>query len=510
MVRVLITLWSLIGILRILIRHGVTPPPELVEDIPFVVWLMKHLAARRGSGRRGQRLAKALVDLGPSYVKLGQSLATRADVVGEEIAADLSSLQDRVPAFPFEDVTAVIEDAFGAPVDSLYRSFDAIPIAAASISQVHFAVTPEGREVAVKVLRPGVEERFAKDLRLFRHLAYLAERYLPQLRRLKPVAVVEVFAESVALEMDFRMEAAAAAELRENFADDPRFHVPLVDWRRTSRRVMTQERVRGTRIDRTEELKRQGQDLDGLLLAASEIFFLQVFRDGFFHADMHPGNMFVAEDGTLVPVDFGIMGRLDPPTRYYLADMMIGFLTGDYAAVADVHFKAGYVPAHKDRATFQQACRSIGEPIIDLELHEISIARLLAQLFEVTETFEMETQPQLLLLQKTMLVAEGVGRTLNPHVNMWELTRPLVEEWVVENRGPEARLGHAARDAVDLVAKLPDLAVRMEAAAEALADPRGVRLHPDTVTGLAQKLRSTRGSVIAWIAVLLAMAALLS
>ncbi|MCR9256637.1 MAG: 2-polyprenylphenol 6-hydroxylase [Alphaproteobacteria bacterium] len=509
MVRILITLWGLFGILRILIRHGVTPPPELVEDIPAVVWLMKNLAAHRGSGRRGQRLAKALVDLGPSYVKLGQSLATRADVVGEEIAADLSALQDRVPAFAFADVTSAIEDEFNRPLGDLFASFEKVPVAAASISQVHFAVTPDGREVAVKVLRPGVEERFAKDLRLFRHLAYLAERYLTQLRRLKPVAVVEVFADSVALEMDLRMEAAAASELSRNFADDPRFRVPSVDWRRTSRRVMTQERVRGTRIDRTDVLKRKGHDLDTLLLWASEIFFLQVFRDGFFHADMHPGNMFVDDDGTLVPVDFGIMGRLDPPTRYYLADMMIGFLSGNYEMVADVHFRAGYIAADQDRATFQQACRSIGEPLIDLELNEISIARLLAQLFEVTETFEMETQPQLLLLQKTMLVAEGVGRALNPRVNMWELARPLIEDWVLENRGPEARLGHAARDAVDLIGRLPDLASRIDKAAEALSDPKGVRLHPETVGGIVNRLRSNRGSLIAWIAVLLAILALM-
>lgn len=510
MIRVLLTFWGLFGILRVLIRHGVTPPPELIEDLPVLVSLMKGLAAKRGSGRRGERLAKALVDLGPSYVKLGQSLATRADIVGEEIAADLSKLQDNVPAFPFDAVKSQIEKELGRPLTEVFTSFDQKPVAAASIAQVHFAKTPEGEEVAVKVLRPDVEERFAKDLSLFRHLAYLAERALPMMRRLKPIAVVEVFAKSVALEMDLRMEAAAASELRQNFKEDSRFRVPSIDWSRTSRRVMTQEKILGTRIDRVTDLQRKGHDLDALLQCASEIFFLQVFRDGFFHADMHPGNMFVDDKGVLIPVDFGIMGRLDAATRYYLADMMIGFLTGDYDTVAAVHFKAGYIPPHQDRATFQQACRSIGEQLIDRELSEISIARLLAQLFEVTETFEMETQPQLLLLQKTMLVAEGVGRNLNPRVNMWELTRPLVEEWVLENRGLEARLGHAARDAVDLVDRFPDFANRVDSAARLLSDPRGIRLHPETADRIAHRLKGGRSSLIAWVAVILALVALLS
>lgn len=424
-----------------------------------------HLFARRRGAvwpRPGQRLAAALEELGPSFIKLGQLLSTRADLLGEEITADLASLQDRLPPFPGSAACALIETEFGCPLRTLFASFDQTAIAAASIAQVHFARTIEGREVAVKVLRPGIAEAFARDLDLFLWLAEWSERLQPALRRLKPVEVVETLAEVVRFEMDLRLEAAAAAELGENFAGDPDFRVPRVDWLRTGRGVLTIERVNGIRIDDRVAILAAGHRIEDLLGKAAAAFFNQVFRDGFFHADLHPGNMFVDTDGAIAVVDFGIMGRLDRATRFYLADMLIGFLSGDYRRVAEVHFAAGYVPPGRSVDAFTQACRSIGEPILGRPLQEISVARLLAQLFEITEQFEMETQPQLLLLQKTMVVIEGVGRRLDPAINIWTLARPLIENWMRDNRGPEARVRLGLETLADLAERVPRLVRSLE------------------------------------------------
>lgn len=452
------TLRHLLRLLRIawiLARHDALFALEHVPVAPVATRLVRWLGRRRQVGRPGERLASALVALGPSFVKFGQSLATRADFLGEEITRDLASLQDRLPPFPVAESRTIIAAELGAPVEKLFRRFDDVPVAAASIAQVHFAETMEGATVAVKVLRPGIEAAFARDLELFRWLARLAVQAMPAFRRLKPVEVVEAFADTVAMEMDLRLEAAAAAELAENFAGDAAFRVPSIDWQRTGRRVLTLERIVGIRIDDIQALRAAGHAGETVLASAARALFNQVFRDGYFHADMHPGNMFVEADGTLVPVDFGVMGRLDKATRYYLADMLVGFLTRDYDRVAAVHFDAGYVPRHKSREAFAQACRSIAEPILGRPLHEISLGRLLAHLFRITETFEMETQPQLLLLQKTMLVAEGVGRRLDPSVNMWQLAQPMVEAWMREHRGPEARAAQMVGEAVAAARQLP-------------------------------------------------------
>jgi ubiquinone biosynthesis protein len=412
--------------------------------------------------RLGQRLAAAFEELGPSFIKLGQLLSTRADLLGEELTVDLASLQDRLPPFSGNEARALIEAEFGCPLNTLFATFDETAIAAASIAQVHFAHTGEGAEVAVKVLRPGIREAFARDLDLFLWLAGLGERLQPALRRLKPVEVVQTLAEVVSFEMDLRLEAAAAAELGENFAGDPNFRVPRVDWLRTGRTVLTLEWINGTRIDDRVALLAAGHRIEDLLAKAATAFFNQVFRDGFFHADLHPGNMFVDSDGAIVVVDFGIMGRLDRATRFYLADMLLGFLSGDYRRVAEVHFAAGYVPQRRSVDAFTQACRSIGEPILGKPLQEISVARLLAQLFEITEQFEMETQPQLLLLQKTMVVIEGVGRRLDPEINIWALGRPLIEAWMRDNRGPEARLREGLEMLVELADRVPRLVRGLE------------------------------------------------
>jgi ubiquinone biosynthesis protein len=446
------------------------------------------LVRRRGRAaaalRPGVRIAAAFGEMGPSFIKLGQILATRADLLGDEIAEDLALLQDRLPPFPGAEARALIEAEFDRPLADLFAAFDERATAAASIAQVHFAVTTDGREVAVKVLRPGIARAFARDLDLFRWLARLVEYIRPAWRRLKPVEVVETLAQSVQFEMDLRFEAAAASELGENFAGDPTVRVPAVDWQRTGRTVLTTERIAGIRVDDRDALLAAGHSIPDLLKSAAAAFFNQVFRDGFFHADLHPGNVFVDAAGALTIVDFGIMGRLDRDTRYYLADMLIGFLTGDYRKVAEVHFAAGYVPQRRSIDAFTQACRSIGEPILGRPLHEISIARLLAQLFQITEQFEMETQPQLLLLQKTMVLIEGIGRRLDPTVNIWALARPLVEAWVRDNRGPEARL----RRHIDTLLAALDAAPRLLRGLDRLVGDwsrEGVVLHAESLAAQA-------------------------
>jgi ubiquinone biosynthesis protein len=497
MLRTLRHIWRLIGIARCLARHNALVPLERLPVPDLALRIVRRLSRQDAPGRPGQRLAAALQDLGPSFIKLGQSLATRSDLLGQELAADLSQLQDDLPPFDAALARWMIEAELGRPIDELFSSFDDRPIAAASIAQVHFAVTVEGEEVAVKVLRPAIERQMARDLDFFAWIAAWIERLQPGFRRLRPIAVVETFAAWTRLEMDLRLEAAAASELAENFADDAGFRVPKVDWQRTARRVLALERVSGIASDERAALLAAGFEPDRVLARAAEIFFKQVFRDGFFHADMHPGNIFIDPNGDLVPVDFGIMGRLDRPTRRYLGEMLLGFLSADYQRVADIHFAAGYVPPDQDKAAFMQACRAIAEPIRDRPLAEISIGRLLGQLFEVSEAFAMETQPQLLLLQKTMVVAEGVGRALNPDVNMWQLGQPLIEDWIAHNLGPQAQLRSVVEDGLDVARRLPHLVERVERTLEAVADG-GLKLHPTSLAALLGP-RSKGAGALPWI-----------
>ena len=473
----------LVGIGLILARYDAL---FLFEPIgPRLLLRAARLMRRRGiADRPGQRLAAAFEAIGPAFIKLGQMLATRADLLGDEIAGDLALLQDKLPPFPAAAARALIEGEFGCPVASLFQAFDDAPIAAASIAQVHFATTSEGEQVAVKVLRPGIARAFERDLDLLRWLARLIERTRPTLRRLKPIEIVRTLEQSVELEMDLRFEAAAASELGENFAGDPGYHVPKVDWRRTGRGVLTTSRVAGIRFNDRVALVGAGHDISALLQKAAEAFFNQVFRDGFFHADLHPGNMFVEADGAIAVVDFGIMGRLDRKTRFFLADMLVGFLTGDYRRVAEVHFAAGYVPPHRSVDDFAQAARSIGEPIFGKPLADISIARLLAQLFRITEQFEMETQPQLLLLQKTMVLVEGVGRQLDPTVNIWAMARPLIEQWMRDNRGPEAQLRERFENVVAVLDAIPPLVEDLGALVKTWSE-EGIVMHAESLAAHA-------------------------
>lgn len=497
MIRTAKNIGRLFEIARVLAHHDALFPLEKIGVAREVAALAKLFSRRNVEGRPGQRLARALSALGPSFIKLGQALSTRPDLMGEEVAHDLSELQDQLPPFAFDEVRRIFRQEFDESIDDLFTEFAQEPVAAASIAQVHFATTSDGREVAVKVLRPGVEQHIARDLDLLYWLAEIAEATQPSLRRLKPVESVQAFEDSVTMEMDLRFEAAAAAEMAENFADDETFNVPEIDWQRTSQRVMTSERVTGIPTDERERVIAAGIDPQEVVAKSADAFFNMVFRDGFFHADMHPGNLFVREDGNLVAVDFGIMGRVDVQTRKYLGEMLLGFLTGNYRRVAEIHFEAGYVPPDKSVDAFTQAARSIAEPIFGRPMKDISIARLLGQLFAVTETFEMETQPQLLLLQKSMLVAEGVGRRMAPDINMWELAQPLVEDWMRANLGPEARIKETVGHMVNTAEKLPKIIEEGEKVI-AMITSGGVRLHPETLAALAgqREARKSRLKVL--------------
>lgn len=510
--RSLRNLARLLEIASVLARYDALFPLEHLAVARLVVPVVKLLvpkSRRQGDGLRpGQRLAAALVALGPPFIKLGQALSTRSDLTGEQIASDLSELQDRLPPFPFSQVREIVEHDLERPLEFVYASFDETPVAAASIAQVHLAVTLEGAAVAVKVLRPGVEAAFRRDVDLLLWLAQLVEAAQPQFRRLRPVESVETFADTVDMEMDLRFEAAAAAELGNNFRGDETFRVPSIDWTRTARRVMTQERIVGLLVDERELLVAAGHDLVKIIENAADAFFNMVFRDGFFHADLHPGNLFIDAEGRLVAVDFGIMGRVDQATRRYLGEMLLGFVTGDYRRVAEIHFEAGWVPASKSVDAFTQACRSIAEPILGKPIQEISIAGLLGQLFAITEQFSMETQPQLLLLQKSMLLAEGIGRTLAPEVNMWELSTPLIEQWMLDTFGPQARIQRGLSDLAKLGADFPTFLGHAARAAENLSHG-AIRLHPDSLKALAEAgRRPTLMTFLPWVLVAVLVALL--
>jgi ubiquinone biosynthesis protein len=403
------------------------------------------LIGRRDEGGHG--LSRAMERLGPSYVKLGQFLATRPDIVSARVAGELERLQDRVAPLPREVAVKRIEAAFGVPLAETFSEFGE-PVAAASIAQVHKARVGE-RFVAVKILRPGVERRFARDLKDMFFAARLAERLFPDAKRLRPVQIVETLARSVRMELDFRLEAAAAAEYAENLKDDADFRAPKIDWDRTTREVLTMEWIDGLPLSDPSALAAQGLDLPGLGRRFIQSFLTHALRDGFFHADMHQGNFLVDADGRIVALDFGIMGRLGRPERRFLAEILYGFIKRDYLRVAQVHFEAGYVPNHYRVEDFAQAIRAIGEPIHARPADQISMARVLTLLFEVTALFDMQTRLELVMLQKTMVVVEGVARKLDPRLNMWTTAEPVVGDWIAQNLGPRGRL----EDARDLLGR---------------------------------------------------------
>ena len=468
----------------IMTREGVLAalPGDQLAGLPRAGWRVARLLARRearGSGR-SQRLSRAVDRLGPSYVKLGQFLATRPDVVGTEIAMDLANLQDRMATFPTRDAVEEIEASLGRPIGDLYARFDE-PVAAASIAQVHpAAILRDGveRRVAVKVIRPGVRRRFLADLESYFLAARLQERFIPSARRLRPVEVTRTLAQTTKIEMDLRLEAAALSELAENTKDDPGFRVPWVDWERTGRDVVTMEWVDGVKMSDVEGLRAAGHDLEKLAQVLIQSFLRHTLRDGFFHADMHPGNLFVEADGTIVAVDLGISGRLGRKERRFLAEILYGFIVRDYRRVAEVHFEAGYVPADRDIDEFSRALRSVGEPIFGMDATRISMAKLLNYLFEVTERFGMQTRTELILLQRTMVVVEGVSRSLNPSINIWKVARPVVEDYIRSNLGPAALARDLARTAKVLARFGPHLPGAVEAALTRTRDGDAYRIEP--------------------------------
>lgn len=461
-----------------------TPPPAHVP-----LRLANMLARRKQAATRADRISTALARLGPSYIKLGQFLATRPDLVGMAVARDLETLQDRLPSIPLDKAKVRIEDALGRPCDEIFENIEPA-LAAASIAQVHKATmrdpdTGQIKPVAVKVLREGVQARFARDLSTFYIAAKLLERTTPALRRLRPVAVVDTLAASVRLEMDLRLEAAALAEMAENTKDDEGFRVPSVDWDHSSSQVMTIEWIDGRKLSDVEGIRADGHDLEKLGALVMQSFLRHAMRDGFFHADMHPGNLFVEPDGTLVAVDLGITGRLGQAERRFLAEILFGFITRNYRRTAEVHFEAGYVPAHHDVDSFAQALRAIGEPIHGRNASQISMGRLLTQLFEVTDLFDMRTQPQLILLQKTMVVVEGVARTLDPNLDIWKTSDPVVSAWIRSNLSPVRQAEEAAKSLATLArlaADAPDVLHRFERVLKALdpADPTTVATNATT------------------------------
>ena len=404
---------------------------------------------------RGKRMSRAFKILGPSFIKFGQALSVRPDIVGTKIAEDLSDLQDKIPPFSSKKAISIIEKEMGKKIDELFSHFNEESVAAASIAQVHQAITIDGKQVAVKILRPNIEKDFKRDIKLFYSIAYFLKPF-KKVKRLRPEAIVDVFADSVKKELDLRLEAASASELKENCANDDGIYIPNIYWNLTSQKVLVTEWINAIGINDKEKLLQAGLNLEKVTENLSIAFLNQSFRDGFFHADIHPGNLFVDNKGNIVPVDFGIMGRLDRRTRIFVAQILRGFLTGDYKHVAKVHFDAGYVPKHKSEQDFMLACRAIGQPIMGLPANQVSIARLLAMLFKVTEDFEMETQPQLLLLQKTMVLIEGVGQKLYPNVNMWQQAESWIKIWSKDNLSAEAFMKENAKELLSIMIDLPN------------------------------------------------------
>ncbi len=482
----------LVAIAWILMREDALFIFDDLQLLPLAARAGRLFTIRKRNKRKGERLACALERLGPAYIKLGQLLSTRSDLIGDQIAADLGDLRDNLPPFPTAIARQIIEEELGAPISTLFLEFEDKPVAAASIAQVHRAVLRSGETVAVKILRPGIDKAFGRDLDLFYGLAEIMERRVESSRRLKPMEVAKTLKESVFFELDLRFEAAAAEELAENLKrHETGLRVPSVVWNYTSRRVLTTAWVDGIPMNDVAAIKASGFNPDVILTKAAKSLFAQVFKDGFFHADLHPGNLFVDKQGDIVAVDFGIMGRLDWNSRIYIAEILRGFITQDYRHVAEVHFKAGYVPAGKSIEAFTQACMAVARPITGKPLNEISVAVLLGQMFKIAAEFEMETQPQLLLLQKTMLVTEGVGRMLNPNLNMWELAAPMIEEWAVESFGLKGKVKGAAKQGYDIAMKLPSMLERFEQAVHNFSSPDGIRLHPHSIDLIGKQRKNS-------------------
>lgn len=415
------------------------------------------------TGKKGKPdYAGAFRAIGPAAIKLGQSLATRPDLVGEEAAHNLLSLQDSLPPVPFKDVEASMASSFAQPLDELFAEINPEPVGAASIAQVHKGVTTDGRKVAIKVLRPGIREKFARDIQTYEWAAAHVEAMGGEATRLRPRATIANFKRWTNSELDLRREAASASELAEEMSGVTGYRIPAIDWDRTNGRVMTIEWVDGIKISKRDELIAAGHDLEKIADKLVISFLSQAISAGYFHADMHQGNLFIEEDGTIVAIDFGIMGRIDRRARQWLAEILYGLTTGNYQRVAEIHFEAQYVPSYHSVGEFATALRAVGEPMRGKPVKELSVGQMLDGLFAITRDFDMQTQPHLLLLQKTMVMVEGIATQLNPDINMWDTAAPYVRSWIRDELGPESALADRLKEDTETLLRIPGLVRRLE------------------------------------------------
>ena len=452
----------LLGWGRTLARHGALRIIERGANTPAPVRRLARIARFGTRQPKQPDYARAFQAIGPAAIKLGQSLATRPDIVGPEAAHNLLSLQDRLPPVPFAPIRAEIEGSLGRPIEAMFQRFDEEPVGSASVAQVYRAVTTEGRDVAVKVLRPGVREKFNRDIDTYEWAAAHLEGLSGEAARLRPRAVIANFRRWTLRELDLRREAASASELAEIMRGFDRYKVPEIDWDRTSGRVLTLEWIDATKIADIAALKAAGHDLPALAQRLVLAFLTQAISAGYFHADMHQGNLFVRDDGTIVAIDFGIMGRIDRQARQWLAEILYGLTTGDYRRVAEIHFEAQYVPSHHTVEEFATALRAVGEPMRGKPVSELSVGQMLDGLFAITRDFDMQTQPHLLLLQKTMVMVEGLATALDPRINMWDVAAPFVRSWIRDELGPEAVIADRVRENFATLARLPTLLRRIE------------------------------------------------
>lgn len=440
----------------VLLRHDALIPKEVSHLLPpiprFLAGVLRSVFAKKENLRPGERYARAFHDLGPAFIKLGQILSTRGDIFGARFIADLAHLKDRLPPFSKAVAEATVVESLGKPVDAIFSEFGGV-LGAASIAQAHEAVLLDGRRVAVKILRPHIEEMIAADIAMFTLSAKLIRTFVPLSRRLEPDAFVATVAQSLLLELDLRLEASACDEIGQIINAGSYMRAPKVVWHQVSRRVIVTEWAEGTPLSAPEALTLPGLDhketADNLIRA----FLSQALDHGVFHADLHEGNLFVQAPAQLIAIDFGIIGRLRPQERRYLAEMLWGFLRRDYKRVAEVHFEAGYVPRHQNVDSFAQALRAVGEPVLGQKATEVSMGRLLTQLFEITAQFDMHLRPELVLLQKTMVSVEGVARRIYPEHNLWEAARPVVKAWISRELSP---VNEAKRLLEKLIRKLDD------------------------------------------------------
>ena len=455
-------LWRLIRWGRILARYGALRMIEQGYGTPAPVRRLFRLARLGTFQPRQPDYSRAFQAIGPAAIKLGQALATRPDIVGIEAARNLLDLQDSLPPLRFEPIAREIEASFARPITELFASIDPEPIGAASIAQVHRAVTLDGRDVAVKVLRPGIRTRLARDIETYEWATAHIEALGGEAERLRPRAVIANFKRWTARELDLRREAASASELAEAMQSHAGYRVPAIDWERTNGSVLTIDWVDGIKIGDRDALVAAGHDLPGLASRLVLAFLTQAISAGYFHADMHQGNLFVEADGTIVAIDFGIMGRIDRRARQWLAEILFGLTTGNYRRVAEIHFEAQYVPPYHSMEEFATALRAVGEPMRGKPVSELSVGQMLEGLFAITRDFDMQTQPHLLLLQKTMVMVEGLATQLDPDINMWDVSGPFVKSWIRDELGPEAAIADRLRADAGTLLRLPELIRRIE------------------------------------------------